>query len=366
MKKTLSLILAAALAISLAACGGGTGDNNTPSGGTRDITSTDTTSERNTSKTGCIVSKGLFVLEPKDGFDLTNEKNLSPQEAYMIHVYDIIPDSKKNDEMSDLHDDYTVTLNGVNTYPSRTMSGGSAQISFVASSHYTAADDVGTVFAGSDPIRAIAVFRINKNDINENTTVKFTIENSGIFDSSMKFSSNDIQKIDMFDKIFEIEDNPNEYQLASTIFARAIAINSAIEYLSDNGGLRNSAGIASTIMAVEFAAKMNLSAAWDGNDDLVYYDYDSDALLLSPESSAYVENGRIIEADELINAVSNTYPEILDATIKLLSATDIFLEQLAICGNPDTYTDEALQQLNSATKEIGSARNEIYDFFANS
>lgn len=273
---------------------------------------------------------------------------------------------KKNDEMSDLNDDYTVTLNGVNTYPSRTMSGGSAQISFVASSHYTVAHKAGTIFAGGDPIRAIAVFRINKNDINENTTVKFTIEGSGIFDSSMKFSSNDIQKIDMLDKIFEIEDNPSEYQLASTIFARAIAINSAIEYLSDNGGLRNSAVMASTIMAVEFAAKMNLSAAWDGNDNLVYYDYDSDALLLSPELSAYVENGRIIEADELINAVSNTYPEILNATTKLLSATDIFLEQLAICGNPDTYTDEALQQLNSAVGDISAARDEIYNFFANS
>lgn len=43
MKKLLALMLAAALALSLVACGGsgGTGDNNTPSGGNGDTTSTD-------------------------------------------------------------------------------------------------------------------------------------------------------------------------------------------------------------------------------------------------------------------------------------------------------------------------------------
>lgn len=46
MKKILVLMLAAALALSLVACGGdsGAGDNNTPSGGNRDTTSTDTPS----------------------------------------------------------------------------------------------------------------------------------------------------------------------------------------------------------------------------------------------------------------------------------------------------------------------------------
>lgn len=44
MKKLLALMLAAALALSLVACGGGSGagDNNTPSGGNGDVTSTDT------------------------------------------------------------------------------------------------------------------------------------------------------------------------------------------------------------------------------------------------------------------------------------------------------------------------------------
>ena len=46
MKKLLALILAAALALSLVACGGdsGAGDTNTPSGGNGDTTSTDTPS----------------------------------------------------------------------------------------------------------------------------------------------------------------------------------------------------------------------------------------------------------------------------------------------------------------------------------
>lgn len=44
MKKTLSLILAAALAISLAACGGGSGGSSTSGSGNRDAASTDTSS----------------------------------------------------------------------------------------------------------------------------------------------------------------------------------------------------------------------------------------------------------------------------------------------------------------------------------
>ena len=46
MKKLLALIFAAALALSLVACGGdsGAGDTNTPSGGNGDITGTDTPS----------------------------------------------------------------------------------------------------------------------------------------------------------------------------------------------------------------------------------------------------------------------------------------------------------------------------------
>ena len=46
MKKLLALILAAALTLSLVACGGdsGAGDNNTPSTGNGDTTSTDTPS----------------------------------------------------------------------------------------------------------------------------------------------------------------------------------------------------------------------------------------------------------------------------------------------------------------------------------
>ena len=56
MKKLLALILSAALALSLVACGGGSGagDNNT-------------SSESNTDKTGCIVSKPLCIWQRHQG-----------------------------------------------------------------------------------------------------------------------------------------------------------------------------------------------------------------------------------------------------------------------------------------------------------
>lgn len=52
MKKLLALMLAAALALSLAACGGGAGDNNTPSTGNGDTAGTDApTVDKNSTST---------------------------------------------------------------------------------------------------------------------------------------------------------------------------------------------------------------------------------------------------------------------------------------------------------------------------
>lgn len=88
MRKTLALFLTVALMLSLAACGGGdTGSNGTSGEETA-------TSQENQS--GPIQSKGLFLLERAEGEELDD---LTAQETYLIHVYDIIPDQSKNVEM---------------------------------------------------------------------------------------------------------------------------------------------------------------------------------------------------------------------------------------------------------------------------
>ena len=351
MKKLLALMLAAALALSLMACGGGgadTSSNGNEASGT----------SPSVRDSGPIESKGLFILEAKENFDLSNEKELSEHETYLVHVYDIIPDAAKNADISKLSSDFTVTLNNTNTYESTTASGGAALISFVYASRYKIDRNIGTIFAGSSPIRTISIFRINKNDINDNTTVKFEREHSDIYNCSITFGKEDITTIDMLDKVFSVEENPSEYQLASTMFIRNQSINNAINYLNNNGGTDNSAAVASTLAALETNVMMRMSACLDGNANVVYYDYNSDTIF-SPDITDF--SG--LEMEELINAVNNTYPEISESTTTLFAANIIFVENLILCSNPDTYTEEALQQANLALSDMNLSGKEISEFF---
>ena len=139
MKKWTALLLASAIALSLTACGSGesTESPGSASTGTEDIGT-------------AVESKGLFVLDRSSGIDLSQEENLSERETYLIHVYDIIPDDAKNVDMSQFNSDYTVLLNGVNTYESSTTYGGTALNSFLLGSGYQLDREIGTVFAGDD------------------------------------------------------------------------------------------------------------------------------------------------------------------------------------------------------------------------
>lgn len=337
MKKRLALLLAAAFLVSLTACGGSSAG------------------EKN-----AIESKGVFVFSPKESFDLSNEEELSENETYLIHIYDIMPDQNKNADMSSDQEDYIVTLNGTNTYESITASSGAAMTSFTYASHYVMDQKIGTVFAGSAPIRAISVFRINKNDINDHTTMTFKIAGSDIYNSSISFEAEDIVTIDMLDKIFHIEEDPSQYQLASTMLWRSQGIKNAVSYLSGNGGLHNSAAVSQTLIALDINMMLNISAGLDSHAEIVYYDFDTDSML---EDVSEVTNDDRLELAELVSAVNATYPEITDATEALFAAKNIFTENLRLCSDPETYTEEALQQVNLAMGEIDASVNEIYTFF---
>lgn len=339
MKKIGAFILTAVLLLSLTACGGNGGKENS-----------------------AIESKGLFVFSPKESFDLSKEESLSENEAYLIHVYDILPDSKKNADMSAIPDDYTVKLNDTNTYESVTPPAGAAMKSFLYAAHYAADTSIQTILAGSEPIRAVSVFRVNKQDISDQTTVKFSIQGSGIYNTSMSFGPEDIVTIDMLDKIFHIEEDPSQYQLASTMLWRSQGIKNAVNFLSSNGGLNNDVAVVSALAALEVNTMLNMSAGLDSNSNVVYYDFNEDSLLLSEETIEAAEESKLA-AEEIISAVNSVYPEISDTTTTLFDAKAIFEENLRLCSDPSTYTEEALLQLNLAMGEIDSSVNEIFDYF---
>ncbi len=271
--------------------------------------------------------------------------------------------AKENSDMSAYPSDYTVRINDTNTYVSVTPPKGAAMISFAYASHYVFDTSIDTVLAGSAPIRAISVFKINKQDINDQTTIEFEITGSDIYNTSISFKSEDITTIDMLDKIFNIEENPSQYQLASTILWRSQGIKNAVNNLSNSGGLNNSSAVFSTLVALEVNTMLNMSAGLDSNSDLLYYDFTTDSMLMSPDLTEGAEYSKL-EVEELVEAVNSVYPEITDATTTLFAAKNIFVENLRLCSNRSTYTDEALQQVNLAIKDMESSINEIFDYFA--
>ena len=235
MKKTVSLMLAAFFLLTLAACGGDSGEGDGQSGSTQE------------SQSGAIQSRGLFWLERKDGEELDD---LTAQETYLIHVYDILPDESQNVEMGVFESNYSMTMNGVNTYEplyapvSYSVDGYSIPSSaqyFMLSSGYAAPPELGTVLAGGGPIRAMSIYQINRNDIGEDTTAVFSVTGCGLFDCELQFDREDMTAIQRFDDIFQIEEDPTSYQIAAAYFQRVKSIcnNSAsgifFNKLLDNG-----------------------------------------------------------------------------------------------------------------------------------
>lgn len=128
---------------------------------------------------------------------------------------------------------YSITLNGVNTYEplyapvsysvDSFTTPGSAQY-FMLASGYAAPPELGTILAGGEPIRAMSIYKINTNDIKEDTTATFTVKNCDVYDCELNFERDDIISIDRFDDVFQIEENPTDYQIAAAYFQRVKTI----------------------------------------------------------------------------------------------------------------------------------------------
>ena len=218
MKKIVSLLLTGALALSLAACGGGNAESSETSG--------EKTAAPQENQSGPIQSKGLFLLERTEGDELDD---LTAQETYLIHVYDILPDQSKNVEMGVFESNYSMTMNGVNTYeplvaPTAfeidSFSIPSNVDYFMLASGYAAPPELGTVLAGGEPIRSMSVYKINTNDINDDTTATFTVTSCDVYDCELNFTREDIITINRFDDVYQLEENPTDYQIAAAYFQR--------------------------------------------------------------------------------------------------------------------------------------------------
>lgn len=217
MKRITALLLSLTMVLSLCACGG-------------------ESNEVDSSKAKIDV-KGTFLLEPSDELDFSDE-GLDPVQRYLIVIYDI--DNSKNDsnlELSLFDHAIKITLNGTNSY-TQSDGCGKAMNAFVENSGYYTSRDYGTLWGGSDPVRMIAPFAINKNDIKEDWSAKISFDLASSLSTTVDIAGTDIQTIGLFDEVFSVEDDPDTYQLIHSIKRRVetcyLLLNVRLKYL---GGL---------------------------------------------------------------------------------------------------------------------------------
>lgn len=336
MKKTFVFLLTLSMLLTLSACGKADGGQlgETPAR---------------------VVSQGLFALD--SSLDLSEEEGLSDRETYLIHVYDILPDETQNSEMSFAPSSYTITLNGVNTYETITLRGGGSMLgaaigSFVRAARYTVDRDLGTIYGGDSPIRAISVFRVNRNDIKEGTTAEFTISGSDLHNSTLSFQGAEIQTISAFDDVFALEEDAQSYQLAASMYARAKAVKNAFVYFQRNGGVENGATLLAVSVSLLSASTGELSAALSSNGAPAYL------------GSIQEEGGASqIDPNAAAAAVEQVFPEIAEAAQVILEQGPVWVEQATLCADPATWTEEAQMSAYNANVALIEAADAIISFF---
>lgn len=225
MKKALSLILAFLMCLSLCACGS-SGDSTAPkaeNGSSVEVPQTE--------KTPAIDVKGYFLLEPSDELDWSDE-GLADVQRYFLVVFDVENKNAANEELSSFGDSITATFNGANTYEQLYTNDGNVLETFRKNCGYAISTSYGTLWGSSDPVRMVAAFAINGNDVKGECTAEIAFELSDNLKAKTSITAEDIKTIHWLDGIFSVESDPDAYQITRSVVNRAQICKTALEVAS--------------------------------------------------------------------------------------------------------------------------------------
>lgn len=346
MRKTLTLILIICIILSLSACGGSSADEI----GQEQATQITTTVQESNSDLRIL---GSFVLEPAEGLDMSSEE-LSDMERYFFVVYDLGNSSIENKELATAERSITITFNGVNTYESRWSIRGERLEAFYENCGYKSATQYGTLFGGSAPVRMMATFAVNVNDISEDCTAEIHFELADNLNVTANISGSDIQTIDEFDGVFAVEDDPDAYQLARSMKIRSELCLSLIEHV--------------------------VSCYQDRDFDTATVVLIYASMFVSPEASygvscAYTEDeGSFHGSYDLptfdLETVCSELPDIADSIRLFVNSVNTILDNWTIDGTG--LSSEELQTalnemnvdlINAALNDVRDAAADIADYF---
>lgn len=328
MKKLIALLLALIMALSLCACGGNAGS-------TGDAENSTTIQESKSDESSRIELKGTFILEPSEQLDLSGE-GLDPVQRYLVIVYDVLSSDSENETLSGRNDSVTVTMNDTNTYDQLSKYDGKVLRGFRENCGYAISTSYETLWGGSDPVRMIAAFAINGNDIKNDCTAKFEFQLSNNLKASIDVVGTDIQTINWLDGIFAVEENPDAYQVAHLVKNRAEICKGTLELgaQENRNGKFTSAKLRFTVCGV----------LWQEIEEIGGYSCGG-TTTLTPELPAFN-----------IESVRLYYPEIADK-IEIIQTNIAFLNEELEKDKPD------YDKTNSAYFLADDTLGEIIDYF---
>lgn len=160
--------------------------------------------------------KGIFQLS-NENLDMTKEE-LAEGQQFLFVVYDVENISDKN--LDNAFSEAEIITQSENKYEEIYAINNIKK--FLDNCGYETKIRGKELLGKSKPIRFISTYKINENDFGENATGKFLID----FDDfktpyEYNYTISDIQKIDVPEKIFIVEDDEAKYLNVRTLYVRA-------------------------------------------------------------------------------------------------------------------------------------------------
>ena len=169
---------------------------------------------------GFITLKGIFRLEPEEGYDISGD-GLQSQERYVIAIWDARNDTDKNWDSS--FNDAELTL-GSNSYERNYSGTGS---NFEKASGYRRCGTGDDLLAHSEPVRFIATYKVNVSDL-DGVSGKLAVTYDH-HTASVDIAASDIQTVTTFDGCFSVEESPDDYQITRSVLSRTVIAYSALK-----------------------------------------------------------------------------------------------------------------------------------------
>lgn len=206
-----------------------------------------------------IKCKGAFAVEPdKELSDLgVDFSDIPDSRTILICVLDIENSSEKN--WDDSYATCKLAYETGNEYDSQSSSDLPLQLqTFVKRCGYTPLEDFESIDAGAPSQRFIVIFSVNKKDLKSTATLTFSVGDSA--EGSIEIKSKAVNKAVIPDEIFNIEKDPDGYQLSKSMPSRANLAHALVQAGADSTNAGDSSGGLASLVAAD--ALFSESTKW--------------------------------------------------------------------------------------------------------